>query len=221
MNFETVTPLHITHYLKLKLQELEIFEAMNIRLADMRKAYEKFSKKKFAKSQSVYLEYLNNYDKYEAEIERYESAERTRACSLLAYRNIDGHTVCVDNAGNICQIYDITLNNDKQSILDLIELHTGYNGPFVAPTEDEYIIGEFDENGDITGTPHVEPEYEVIKFELYGDPETYYCLSEMDMQTFAEWEGKEVFTYGIELNGMSPACLPLTENKCIFINYSK
>ena len=62
---------------------------------------------------------------------------------------------------------------------------------------------------------------EIIKFELYGDNETYYCLSEMDMQTFAEWEAKEVFTWGICLAGLPDACLPINSNPSIFINYAK
>lgn len=62
-------------------------------------------------------------------------------------------------------------------------------------------------------------DIEVIKFELYGDNEIYYTLSEMEMQNFADWEGREVLMCGIALNGLPPAALPLSENKHIFVDY--
>lgn len=62
---------------------------------------------------------------------------------------------------------------------------------------------------------------EIIKFQLYGDDETYYTTSEAEMQNFAEWEAKEVFTWGIALDGLPDAALPLTDNNQIFINYGK
>lgn len=50
-------------------------------------------------------------------------------------------------------------------------------------------------------------EQEVIKFTLSDDPQTYYAIGQQHMLDHADNEGKEVESWGIEING-----LPLAAN---------
>ncbi len=62
-----------------------------------------------------------------------------------------------------------------------------------------------------------ESEQEIIMFQLQDDNEIYYTTSESNMVEFASDEAKEIHGWGIELNGLPPAAIPIKPG--IYINY--